>query len=148
MQTEVALISQIDHNNFQMFFMKKLCFVIVLQIVAFTLFAQKHDLLKIQRTIPDIPTNNMQEYQGYVIKLIQALPASDRTECYGFDILKDGRRLVHQPRNPLAFSPGGVPKKEDAYKIAEWIIREYKNTEQWQNTMPPQVANDLKIESH
>ena len=131
-----------------MFFMKKLFFVILLQIAALTLFAQKHDPLTIQRTGSVNATKNMQEYDGYVIKLIPALPASARSACYGFDILKDGKRLVHQPRNPLAFSPGGVPQKEDAYKIAEWIIREYKNTGYWQNTMPPQVANELKIESH
>jgi len=131
-----------------MLFMKKLCFVIFLQIAVITLFAQRHDLFKIPKTGHIITTKNMLEYEGYIINLIPAMPGSGHIASYGFDILKGNKQLVHQPHNPLPFSPRGVQKKEDAYKIAEWIIREYKSTGHWQNTMPPHVANELKIESH
>lgn len=128
--------------------MKKIYLLIILQIAVLTLFAQKHEPLNLQRHAPVNPVKDMQEYQGYTIRLIPVMYRSQGMDSYGFDILKDNKPLVHQPHNPLPFSPKGVQKKEDAYKIAQWIIKEYKSTGHWQNTMPPHVANELKIESH
>ena len=56
--------------------------------------------------------------------------------------------MAHQFQNPLPFSPKGIQKKDDAYKIAQWMIGEYKKTGRWQNIVPPHITRELKIETH
>lgn len=97
--------------------MKKLCFVIFLQIAVITLFAQRHDLFKIPKTGHIITTKNMLEYEGYIINLIPAMPGSGHIASYGFDILKGNKQLVHQPHNPLPFHPAGYKKKRMHIKL-------------------------------
>src|SRR5688500_11693946 len=105
--------------------MKRIYLLIMLQIVACTLFAQKNE--------PVNPMTDKQEYEGYTVRLMPAMAGQESTVIYGFYILKDNKPVVHQFQNPLPFSPKGIQKKEDAYKIAQWMIREYKNTGHWQN---------------
>ena len=128
--------------------MKKIYLPMILQIVVFAVFAQKNEPISVQRPEPVNSMKDKQEYQGYTIRLINAMPMTGSTGSYGFDILKDNKPVVHQFQNPLPFSPKGVQKKDDAYKIAQWIIREYKNTGHWENIMPPHIAHELKIETH
>src|ERR1700686_3540142 len=116
-----------------MLFMKKICLLMILQIAVCILFAQKHEPINLQRPEPVNPMKDKQEYQGYTIRLVPAMPIPGNMGSYGFDILKDNKPVVHQFQNPLPSSPKGIQKKDDAYKIAEWIIREYKNTGHWQN---------------
>ena len=127
--------------------MKKIYLPIILQIVVFAVFAQKNEPINIQRPEP-VTMKDKQEYQGYKIRLINAMPMTGSRVSYGFDILKDNKPVVHQFQNPMPFSPKGVQKKDDAYKIAQWTIREYKNTGHWQNIVPPHIAHELKIETH
>ena len=54
---------------------------------------------------------------------------------------------MYQFQNALPFSQKGVQKKEDAYKIAQWIIQDYKKTGHWQNSVSADVARNLKIET-
>ena len=128
--------------------MKKICFLITLQIAVTTLFAQKHEPFNLQKHALVDAAKDTQKYQGYTIRLIPVMHRWQKTGSYGFDIIKENKAQVHQFPNPLPYLPGGVQKKEDAYKIAQWIIKEYLKTGHWQNTMPPHVANELKIESH
>jgi hypothetical protein len=126
--------------------MKKLCLLLMLQCAVFTLFAQQ------PATRPNMPepVNTMkdkQEYQGYTIRLMPALPTPQSIGSYGFDILKDNKPLVHQFQSPL-LSPKGLQKKDDAYKVAQWMIKEYNKTGHWQTMVPPHIANELKIETN
>ena len=128
--------------------MKKICLLIILQIAVCTLFAQKNEPVNLQRPEPVNPMKDKQEYQGYTIRLMPAMPIPQSMGSYGFDILKDNKPVVHQFQNPLPFSPKGIQKKEDAYKIAQWMIQEYKKTGHWQNIVPPHIAHELKIETY
>ena len=128
--------------------MKKIYLLMILQIIVFTVFAQKNEPVNVQRPEPVNPMKDKQEYQGYTIRLMPAMAVPGSMGGYGFDILKDNKPVVHQFQNPLPFSPKGIQKKGDAYKIAQWMIREYKKTGHWQKIVPPHIAHELKIETH
>ena len=127
--------------------MKTIYLLTILQIAAVTLFAQNNEPVNLQRSGPVNSMKDKQEYRGYTIRLLN-LPVPGNTGRYGFDILKDNKLVMHQFQNPLPFSPKGVQKKEDAYKIAQWMIREHRKTGHWQNIIPPHIAHELKIETH
>ena len=127
--------------------MKKIYLLMILQIVVFSVFAQKHEPVNLQRPEPVNPMKDKQEYQGYTIRLMPAMPVPGSMGSYGFDILKDNKPVVHQFQNPIPFLPKGIQKKVDAYKIAQWIIREYEKTAHWQNIIPPHIAHQLKIKT-
>ena len=127
--------------------MKKISLFIILQAAVFTVFAQKNEPVKVQRPEPVNPVKDKQEYQGYTIRLMPGTSRPESMGSFGFNILKDNKLLVHRFQNPLPFSPKGIQKKGDAYKIAQWMIREYKNTGHWQKIVPPHIAHELKIET-
>ena len=127
--------------------MKKISLLIILQIAVYALFAQKHEPVNVQRPEPVNPMKDKQEYQGYTIRLMPAMPVPGSMGSYGFDILINNKPVVHQFQNPLPFSHNGIQKKEDAYKIAQWIIQNYKKTGHWQNIMSADAARELKIET-
>lgn len=128
--------------------MKKISLLLIIQMILFACIAQKHESRNVQR--PDLVNllQNKLEYLGYTIQLLPAQPASGSAGSYGFDILKDNKPVVHQFQNPMPFSPSGVQKKEDAYKIAQWIILQYNKTGHWQNIIPPHIARELKVETN
>jgi len=121
--------------------MKKNLLILVLQAATLSIYAQKIDSNSIVRKAPVIDLHNTRDYSGFTIKLISKNPA-----CYSFDILTGKKTLAHHFQNPLPFSPKGVQKKEDAYKIAQWMINQYNRTGHWENMMPPHVARQLQIE--
>src|SRR5450432_1492192 len=126
--------------------MKKIFLLIILQIAVFALFAQKNEPASVQRPEPVNPLKDKQEYEEFTIRLMPAMPTPASIGSYGFDILKDNKPVVHQFQNPLPFSPKGIQKKDDAYKIAQWMIREYKKTGKWQY-FPSRVAHELQIKT-
>jgi hypothetical protein len=127
-------------------FMKKTCVVIILQLLLFAVHAQKNERSKLQVMEPVNPVRDTQEYLGYIIRLMPCMPSLKSTGSYGFDILKDNKPVVHQFKNPLPLSPGGIQKKQDAYKIAQWMIREYRKTGHWQSKVPPHITYDLRLQ--
>ena len=127
--------------------MKKIYLLAILQMTVFAGFAQKNDPVNVHRPEPVNPVKDKQEYQGYTIRLMPAMPMPGSMGSYGFYILKDNKPVAHQFQNPLPFSPKGTQIKEDAYKIAQWMIREYASTGHWQNVVPPHVAHELKLSS-
>jgi hypothetical protein len=131
-----------------MLFMKKICLLMILQIVTFASIAQKNAPANFKRPEPVNPVKDKQEYQGYTIRLMPALPVPGTMGSYGFDIFKDNKPVVRLFQNPLPSFPKGIQKKEDAYKIAQWMIEEYERTGHWQNMVPPHVARELKIETN
>ncbi len=101
--------------------MKKLCLLLMLQCAVFTLFAQKP---AIRPNMPELvnPMKDKQEYQGFTIRLMLALPTPQSMGSYGFDILKDNKPVVHQAQSSL-LSQRGLQKKDYAYKVAQGMIR-------------------------
>ena len=118
----------------------------MLQCAVFTAFAQNQTPAVHAETYEPVnPVKDKQDYQGYTIMLMPALPTPQSMGSYGFDILKDNLPVVHQSQNASPFMPKGIQKKDDAYKIAQWMIREYKKTGHWQKMLPPHIAHELKL---
>ncbi len=63
------------------------------------------------------------------------IPAANNTFCY--DVLADGKILIHQPSKPGLPGNEGFKTKADAEKVATLIITKIKNGE-----MPPSVTTD------
>jgi len=81
------------------------------------------------------PQKDQKIMNGYTIHLT---PAFGNT--FGFAIMKDNKPVWSQPFNPLSAAPTGFKNKEDAYKVAEWII-----TEGIKNGIPRKISpSDLK----
>ena len=89
--------------------MKKLHFFFCMLLFSMASQAQQQE--------PVNTKTDRREFKGYTIRLV---PATSGT--YGYDILKGTERLIHQSCNPFTFSPRGLAKKEDAYKLAQWQI--------------------------
>ena len=120
--------------------MKKILLTLLLLAAVFIVHAQNIDSSNILTNESVIAANNSRIYNGFTIKLI-----SKDITSYSFDILAENN-LAHHFQNPLPFARKGIQKKEDAYKIAQWIISEYKKTGHWENMMPPHVARQLQID--
>lgn len=56
---------------------------------------------------------------------------------YGYDILSDGKLLIHQTNLPGQPGNDGCRTKVDAEKLAAFVIEKIKN-----GTMPPTVSTD------
>lgn len=54
---------------------------------------------------------------------------------YGYDILVDGKLMVHQPTIPAVSGQKGFTKKEDAEKVAQLVVSKVKA-----GVMPPTVT--------
>jgi hypothetical protein len=117
--------------------MKKM---ILLVLTAFFFFAKSHAQQKRERFDP---LNDKRVMNGYTVRLIPAIGGG-----FGYDILENNKIVLHQYRSPMPFFPKGVAKKEDAYKLADWAIGDYKAHGHWSNMVPPHVARELKIETH
>ena len=63
------------------------------------------------------------------------IPAANHTFCY--DVLADGKILIHQPSKPGLPGNEGFKTKADAEKVAQLIITKIKKGE-----MPPSVTTD------
>jgi hypothetical protein len=86
------------------------------------------------------PGANEKKVEGFII-LIRPAPAA----TFLFDILKNGQPVYRQTNNPFTMQAEGFEKKEDAFNVAEWLIREYTTTQHFPPTIPLHVANQYKI---
>jgi len=120
--------------------MKKIRLILLFQLGILTIHAQKIDSNNILTKVPVVEINNTRDYSGFTIKLM-----SQNVTGYSFDISGE-KNLARHFQNPLPFSPKGIQKKEDAYKITQWLINEYKKTGHWENSVPPHVARQLGID--
>jgi len=120
--------------------MKKIFLPMLLLLSALNAFAQRHDSIGFRRLEPIDFLRDKQEYKGFMIML-----RPEVIRGYQFDILRDNKAIENGFANPLPFSRG-LRKKEDAYKVAQWIINEYEKTGHWKHTMPPHIAQGLNIE--
>lgn len=89
---------------------------------------------------------NKKTYEGYVIIVLPAIPGQGNIGNYRFDILENNQPVFHQVQTLLPYSKKGIQNIEDAYKIAEWMVIEFKKTGRWENTIQPHVMHQLKID--
>ena len=58
-------------------------------------------------------------------------------KTFGFDILQNGKLIIHQPNIPSISGNTGFKTKDDAIKIAELMIKKIQKGE-----MPPAVTQE------
>lgn len=121
--------------------MKRILLILLLEMTAYFVNAQTRDSVVLLQKSPHVQIKDAREFSGFAIRLV-----SKDLGNYSFDIFSDRKVLLRHFQNPLPFSPKGVQKKEDAYKIAQWIITDYKKTGHWDNMVPPHIARQLGIE--
>ena len=105
---------------------EKLCFfLIIIFLVGFscTSFAQTVK----SKHLKQAATSNNQ-------RLTYQLIAS-AGNTYGYDILQNSHKLIHQPSKPGLPGNRGFTRKVDAVKVAKLVISKIKN-----NQMPPTVS--------
>ncbi len=114
--------------------MKKICFLLMLPFISsVSVHAQK----------PSVPGNeDRKKIQEFTIQL---RPAPANTVL--FDIVRQGRPVFNQPMNPVTMLPKGFQTKEDAFKVAEWMITQYGRLEHFPPMVPPHVAQQLNIKN-
>ena len=61
------------------------------------------------------------------------IPTAHKT--FGYDILLNGKPLVHQPSIPTLPGNDGFTSKEKAQKVADFVVKKIRN-----NEMPPTVT--------
>jgi hypothetical protein len=113
--------------------MKRIYLLMLASFIAVTSIAQRHE--------PVNPQKDKQNIEGFMVRLKEA-PGN----TYLFDILKEGKPVSVQVQNPFTMSQQGFGKKEDNYKVAKWLIREYKTTGHFPLMIPPHIAHELKLD--
>ena len=113
--------------------MKKISLILLLQIVLGTLHAQQRPMLL-------DPVKDRKEKDGYTIRLKMA-PGNTIL----FDLLKDQQTVFKHHMNPVTMLPQGFSSKEDAFKVAEWMIDKYGAQGHFPPMVPPGVARQLNL---
>ena len=86
------------------------------------------------------PAKDQKQMQGYVIHLV---PVPGGT--FGFTIIKGKKAVWSQLSNPFVPGQNGFKLKEDAYKLAEWIVSEEIKNGAAPKRFTPQLAKQLNI---
>lgn len=120
-----------------MLFRKKHIIIVILLLVVL-LFAV-NTYLKHNRVVPDSQTESIdndsdgtKSYEG-VEFTVEIIPAPNNT--YGYNIIMGGRTLIHQPNAPALPGVEGFQTKEDAQKVAEFVIDKIRRDD-----FPPSVS--------
>src|SRR5689334_16390129 len=113
--------------------MKRIFYFFLLLISGITVSAQS----------PTVPGNGDK-------KIIQNLTVQLRTapgNTYLFDIL-DGPIVLNMQlqNNPATLLPKGFTSKDDAFKVAEWMITQYKKDGHLPTIVPPHILDQLNID--
>lgn len=99
--------------------------------VAGTAVSAGNEPLKTKPNHPDNP------YAGAEIS-VKIIPSLNNT--FGYQIIVNGKTLVHQPHIPAVSGNEGFPSAEKARKVAEFVVKKIET-----NEMPPTVTtSDLK----
>jgi hypothetical protein len=86
------------------------------------------------------PAKDKEAFQGYSIHL---MPVPGNT--FGFIIIKDKRAIWSQINNPFTHGQEGFLHKQDAYKVAEWIVNESIKNGKVPRQIPPALAKQLNL---
>jgi hypothetical protein len=88
------------------------------------------------------PEKDKREINGYTIRLVP-MPAN----TFGFFIMKGKKPIYSQLSDPFSHKPTGFKNKEDAYKLAEWVVGEDSETGRVPMVIPASVAKQLNLQS-
>lgn len=113
--------------------MKKISLILLLQMIMGMLHAQQHPMLL-------DPINDKKEKNGYSI-LLKMAPGNTVL----FDLLKGQQPVFKQAMNPVTMLPQGFSSKEEAFKVAEWMIDKYGAQGHFPPLVPPDVARKLNV---
>ena len=113
--------------------MQKICVLLAVLIISTVSFAQKAN--------PQKPEDK-KAIQGLVMQLRTA-PGN----TYLFDIMQGPVCLnLQMTNNPATMLPKGFETKDDAFKVGEWMIKQYKKDGHLPAMVPPHVLHQLKID--
>ena len=87
---------------------------------------------KASASTPNFPNVGKQKMTYNIIS------APEKT--FGYDILVDGKLMIHQPNKPGMAGIRAFDTKQDAEKVAKLVIQKMKNGE-----MPPTVSSEEMI---
>ncbi len=116
--------------------MKKTLTLIALVLSAHTIFAQQKNAF-----IDSV--KDSREFNGYNIQL-KAAPGNS----FLFNLLKGAKPVFNPPINPLTRSPLGFARKEDAYRLAMWMVAQYGKSGQFPMLLPPELAKQLNLQTN
>jgi hypothetical protein len=105
------------------------CFFLLMLIGSISVSAQK---LFARTPVRLDPAKDKVEYKGYTIHLVPTIDG-----YYGFDISKEQKIIVHQVENPIRGRE--LSKREDAFKVAKWLIELHAQTGHLPAVVPPGV---------
>jgi hypothetical protein len=88
------------------------------------------------------PVKDKREKNGYTIQLKMA-----PSNTVLFDIWQTGKPVFNQPNNPVTMLPQGFESKDDAWKVAEWMVGEYNGQAHFPPMVPPHVARQLNVKT-
>jgi hypothetical protein len=85
----------------------------------------------------EIKKETKQQKTPYADAKISIKIISSVRKTFGYDILINGKPLVHQPSIPALSGNEGFTTKERAQKVAEFVVKKIRK-----NEMPPTVTSD------
>lgn len=91
--------------------MRKLNAFLCLLLCAGAAVAQKHEPVNTKK--------DQIQVDGYTIRLV---PAKGGT--YGYEVTQGSRRVIYQTQNPFSASTRGLGKKEDAFAVAGYQVKQ------------------------
>jgi hypothetical protein len=97
-----------------------------------------------QKPIAIDPAKDKKDVNGFTVQL---RPAPGNTVL--FFILKQDKIAFEYPMNPITSKQEGFEDKEDAFKVAEWMIRQYGSESKFPINIPSVIATVLQLkQSH
>lgn len=112
--------------------MKKMLHIIGVVTLSFASFHSMAQDKKAPASTPQFPNVAKQKMTYNIIS------APEKT--FGYDILVDGKLMIHQPNKPGMGGIRAFDTKQGAEKVAQLVIQKMKNGE-----MPPTVSSDEMI---
>jgi hypothetical protein len=92
------------------------------------------------RTQPDTSAAQFPEASAYANSKLTYKVIGAPKQTYGYDVIADGRLMIHQPSVPALPGNEGFKTNEDASKVAALVIGKIRKGE-----MPPTInTDDLK----
>lgn len=107
---------------------------IVLPACLFISFILLASAYAVHKTSKDNPTQPNNPYADAAIS-VNIIPSFNQT--FGYDIVIDGKTLVHQPHMPALPGIEGFSTRAKARKVAEFVAQKIRR-----NEMPPSVTLD------
>jgi hypothetical protein len=113
---------------------KLTCFLIVLFLLFIFAGVLPQSISAIENSVKKEVKQQKNPYANAEIS-IKIIPSINKT--FGYDILVQGKQLIHQPNVPAMPGNEGFKTKKSAQKAAEFVVKKIRK-----NEMPPTVTTD------